>query len=97
MVTRKVTVAVHQEKQITAVWPGFQEKIYGRIAVRDQVLDGNLVIEGGTLVTVDNQVDANTGTIRLKANFDNVDERLWPRVAPLSTACTTALASVSTV
>ncbi|TDQ86350.1 uncharacterized 2Fe-2S/4Fe-4S cluster protein (DUF4445 family) [Dongia mobilis] len=25
----KVTVAVHMGKQITAVWPGFQEKIYG--------------------------------------------------------------------
>ena len=32
----------------------------------------------GTLVTVDNQVDAATGTIRLKATFDNDDERLWP-------------------
>jgi uncharacterized 2Fe-2S/4Fe-4S cluster protein (DUF4445 family) len=25
----KVTVAVHMKKQITAVWPGFQDKIYG--------------------------------------------------------------------
>lgn len=32
----------------------------------------------GTLVTVDNQVDSATGTIRLKATFDNDDERLWP-------------------
>lgn len=32
----------------------------------------------GTLVTVDNQVDAATGTIRLKATFENQDERLWP-------------------
>lgn len=32
----------------------------------------------GTLVTVDNQVDAATGTIRLKAVFENTDERLWP-------------------
>ena len=32
----------------------------------------------GTVITVDNQVDAATGTIRLKATFDNEDERLWP-------------------
>lgn len=32
----------------------------------------------GTLVTVDNQVDAATGTIRLKATFANEDNRLWP-------------------
>jgi multidrug efflux system membrane fusion protein len=32
----------------------------------------------GRLVTVDNQVDATTGTIRLKATFENADQRLWP-------------------
>jgi multidrug efflux system membrane fusion protein len=32
----------------------------------------------GRLVTVDNQVDATTGTIRLKAEFANADLRLWP-------------------
>ena len=32
----------------------------------------------GALVTVDNQVDGATGTIRLKATFENTDERLWP-------------------
>jgi multidrug efflux system membrane fusion protein len=32
----------------------------------------------GQLVTVDNQVDPTTGTIRLKATFENADQRLWP-------------------
>ncbi|HEY4251756.1 MAG TPA: efflux RND transporter periplasmic adaptor subunit [Roseomonas sp.] len=32
----------------------------------------------GTLVTVDNQVDQTTGTIKLKATFANDDQRLWP-------------------
>jgi hypothetical protein len=32
----------------------------------------------GTLVTLDNQVDQATGTIRLKATFPNDDRRLWP-------------------
>ncbi len=32
----------------------------------------------GTLAVIDNTVDANTGTIRLKATFDNPDGRMWP-------------------
>jgi multidrug efflux system membrane fusion protein len=32
----------------------------------------------GTLTFIDNQVDAATGTISLKAKFSNEDERLWP-------------------
>ena len=34
--------------------------------------------ELGTLTFIDNQVDANTGTIRLKGTFQNTEERLWP-------------------
>jgi multidrug efflux system membrane fusion protein len=32
----------------------------------------------GTLTVIDNAVDANTGTIRLKATFENREGRLWP-------------------
>ena len=32
----------------------------------------------GTLLTVDNAIDASTGTIKLKAMFPNTDDRLWP-------------------
>jgi len=32
----------------------------------------------GTLKVIDNTVDPNTGTIRLKAVFDNANARLWP-------------------
>jgi membrane fusion protein, multidrug efflux system len=32
----------------------------------------------GTLTFIDNQVDVATGTISLKAKFDNDDDRLWP-------------------
>jgi multidrug efflux system membrane fusion protein len=32
----------------------------------------------GTLTVIDNTVDPNTGTIRLKAAFDNKEGRLWP-------------------
>jgi multidrug efflux system membrane fusion protein len=32
----------------------------------------------GTLLTVDNQIDSNTGTVRLKAVFPNEDGQLFP-------------------
>jgi multidrug efflux system membrane fusion protein len=32
----------------------------------------------GTLIFVDNAVDPSTGTIRLRAQFDNADAALWP-------------------
>jgi multidrug efflux system membrane fusion protein len=35
-------------------------------------------LEAGRLLLIDNQIDQTTSTIRLKANFANDDERLWP-------------------
>jgi multidrug efflux system membrane fusion protein len=35
-------------------------------------------IATGSLLTVDNQIDSNTGTSRLKAVFDNTDSALFP-------------------
>jgi multidrug efflux system membrane fusion protein len=32
----------------------------------------------GTLLLIDNQIDAATGTLRLKASFPNDDDALWP-------------------
>jgi multidrug efflux system membrane fusion protein len=32
----------------------------------------------GTLLLIDNQIDAATGTLRLKASFSNQDEAMWP-------------------
>jgi membrane fusion protein, multidrug efflux system len=40
--------------------------------------DNKTVIDRGTLVVVDNQIDQATGTIKLKAEFPNLDLQLWP-------------------
>jgi len=40
--------------------------------------DSSTKLGEGVLTLVDNQVDPNTGTIRLKATFDNRDNALWP-------------------
>jgi membrane fusion protein, multidrug efflux system len=39
---------------------------------------GDTVPEIGELTFVDNTVDNTTGTIKLKAKFENTDHRLWP-------------------
>jgi membrane fusion protein, multidrug efflux system len=40
--------------------------------------DGKKAIATGKLAVIDNLVDQATGTIRLKALFDNTDDALWP-------------------
>ena len=40
--------------------------------------DGRRKLSEGTLTVVNNQVDAATGTVRLKATFANQDHALWP-------------------
>jgi multidrug efflux system membrane fusion protein len=40
--------------------------------------DNQQLLGRGKLLLVDNQIDSTTGTIRLKANFDNEDGALWP-------------------
>jgi membrane fusion protein, multidrug efflux system len=38
----------------------------------------NSLIAKGTVTTVDNQIDTSTGTVKLRATFDNKDEALFP-------------------
>lgn len=40
--------------------------------------DGNKDLAAGKLSVIDNQVDVATGTVKLKALFDNTDHKLWP-------------------
>jgi membrane fusion protein, multidrug efflux system len=40
--------------------------------------DGKKMLSTGTLALINNQVDTTSGTIRLKAVFDNKDHALWP-------------------
>lgn len=52
-------------------------KAKGETAVEALGADGARIARGA-LEAIDNQIDASTGTIRLKARFANDDERLWP-------------------
>jgi len=48
------------------------------LAVRAYSGDGKKQLAEGKLTMFDNAIDQATGTVRLKARFDNDDERLWP-------------------
>lgn len=39
---------------------------------------GTRSLDTGTLLLINNQADANTGTVQLKATFPNADRQLWP-------------------
>jgi multidrug efflux system membrane fusion protein len=40
--------------------------------------DNQTKLATGKLQTIDNQIDPTTGTAKLKAVFDNIDNQLWP-------------------
>jgi membrane fusion protein, multidrug efflux system len=48
------------------------------LVVRAYSGDGTTLLSQGQLTLIDNSIDQATGTIHLKARFDNQDERLWP-------------------
>ncbi|MGE4449958.1 efflux RND transporter periplasmic adaptor subunit [Castellaniella sp.] len=50
--------------------PGLQTRLFSDAA--------GTALATGTLVAVDNQIDVATGTVQLKARFDNADESLFP-------------------
>jgi multidrug efflux system membrane fusion protein len=50
----------------------------GRLKVIAYAMDDKTQLAQGELTLIDNQVDVATGTIHLKAQFDNVGEPLWP-------------------
>ena len=55
-----------------------QAEARGPVSVTAIAQDGNTVLDNGKLTVVDNQIDATTGTLRLKAVFPNLHNRLWP-------------------
>ncbi|GGC61341.1 efflux RND transporter periplasmic adaptor subunit [Chelatococcus reniformis] len=52
----------------------------GRGSVQVQALDSDnaTVLATGTVAVIDNQVDATTGTVKIKAIFTNAERSLWP-------------------
>ncbi len=51
---------------------------HGTLPVEAYSRDDLTKLSTGTLLTIDNEIDASTGTGKLKAVFDNKDNALWP-------------------
>lgn len=80
-------VIITQFKPITAVFSLPEDNLQSVLA---QLSSGNKLqvdafdrgqinlLDSGSLLTVDNQIDPTTGTIKLKAQFDNKEEKLFP-------------------
>jgi multidrug efflux system membrane fusion protein len=55
-----------------------EKQALGDLTVQAFGADNVTLLSEGKLTVIDNAVDQTTGTIRLKATFENADERLWP-------------------
>jgi membrane fusion protein, multidrug efflux system len=50
----------------------------GPVKVTTRSRDAGTELDEGTLTLIDNQIDQATGTLKLKATFDNAHNTLWP-------------------
>jgi len=55
-----------------------RQRAAGTMTVEAFDREGRTRLARGTLVAVDNQIDQSTGTVKLKASFDNADFSLYP-------------------
>jgi membrane fusion protein, multidrug efflux system len=55
-----------------------EKQMLGDLAVQAYGADNVTLLSEGKLTVIDNAIDQTTGTIRLKGEFANTDERLWP-------------------
>jgi len=83
-------LVITQTQPISIIFPVAEDQLP---AIRSRTRSGQkLPVEGwdreqqhrlatGTLVTIDNQIDQTTGTVRLRADFPNSDDGLFPNPA----------------
>jgi membrane fusion protein, multidrug efflux system len=79
-------VVITQLKPISVVFTLPQQQLAqvnkaqaeGALSVEALDSDGKSTLDRGTLQVVDNQVDQSTGTVKMKAEFPNANQQLWP-------------------
>jgi len=84
--TQTGIVTIAQVEPIAVIFTAPEEQLpYIKEALAKQPLqvialttDGKKTLSQGTLAVINNQVDTSSGTIRLKAVFENKDHALWP-------------------
>jgi multidrug efflux system membrane fusion protein len=84
--TQTGIVTITQIEPISVIFTAPEEQLQdinralaaGPVPVIAFTTDGQTKLSEGTLTVVNNQVDAASGTVRLKATFANHDHALWP-------------------
>lgn len=84
--TQTGIVSIAQIEPIAVIFTAPEEQLpyinegqkAGPLKVIAMTTDGKKTLAEGQLSVVNNQVDTTSGTIRLKAVFDNKDHTLWP-------------------
>lgn len=84
--TQTGIVTIAQVEPISVIFTAPEEQLpdianalrQGETKVTALTSDGRKVLSQGILSLMNNQVDSTSGTIRLKATFDNKDHALWP-------------------
>lgn len=80
-------VVINQLQPITVIFPipednvsALMQKVHGGAALAVEAYDrtNSTKLADGKLLTVDNQIDVTTGTVKLRAQFDNPDGLLFP-------------------
>ncbi|MDR3698230.1 MAG: MdtA/MuxA family multidrug efflux RND transporter periplasmic adaptor subunit [Candidatus Sulfopaludibacter sp.] len=80
-------VVITQVQPISAVFPVAEDQLPAvskhfrtgeKLTVEAWDRDGRNKLAVGTLATMDNQIDPTTGTLKLRAIFDNKDDSLYP-------------------
>lgn len=82
------------EQQLPAISEAMKS---GPLKVTAYSSDGAKALGDGTLKLIDNQVDTASGTIRLKASFDNADDALWPGLSVSTRLLVTTMKNVIVV
>ena len=84
-------VVIDQLHPIAVTFPAPEEQVgeinalmkQGEAKVTVKTTDGQ-PLSTGVLEVVDNHIDTATGTVTLKARFDNTDDKLWPGLAVIA-------------
>jgi membrane fusion protein, multidrug efflux system len=80
-------VVINQLQPITVIFPipeddvpVLMQRVHTGPALKVEAYDkpNTTKLADGTLLTVDNEIDVTTGTVKLRAQFDNTDDQLFP-------------------
>jgi multidrug efflux system membrane fusion protein len=80
-------VVINQLQPISVLFPipednvlSLMKRVRGGAAMKVEAYDraNSIKLADGKLLTVDNQIDVTTGTVKLRAQFDNADGSLFP-------------------